>query len=348
MMTKKCDTLPLHSERVGWHRSVWWIIIMADHAEDDRDIFVYTGGRAPLHVTHVLIDESVEEIEEHAFDGCKNLVHVETHDGIRRVGSYAFYRCLSLRGINLKSAAEICKYAFYFCGNLESVEFGDNLETIGTGAFNGCCSLEHLKLPSIINIGIQSFWKCKALTDIELSERLETVEGRAFWGCPRLQRIVIPLKRDLFSFDVNFEIYSHFDNCLQLSTVDLVGGTHKAIASLHMESWTTEMISEINRINQVLPDTQTSYKTDAIRQWMHSVIDKMDHYKAEHYRYVKEGITILELTLWKARLDEKEDSSEEGTTKKAKVDAESARIEKRITCGADVVIKNVLPFLNLE
>eukprot|EP00984_Skeletonema_dohrnii_P003031 scaffold1017_cov95-Skeletonema_dohrnii-CCMP3373.AAC.5 len=108
------------------------------------------------------------------------------------------------------------------------------------------------------------------------------------------------------------------------------------------------MEEEINRINQVLPDTQTRNKTATIRQWMHSVIDKMDRYKAEHYSYVKEAVTLLELALWKAKLDEKEDNFEEGRAKKAKIDAESARRERRITCGADMVIKNVLPFLNLE
>ena len=108
------------------------------------------------------------------------------------------------------------------------------------------------------------------------------------------------------------------------------------------------MIAEINRINQILPNTISSEKGVEIRQWMELVFDKMDHYKAEHVRYVKEGITLLELALWKAKLYEREDDCEEGKTKKAKVDAESVRKEKRITCGADTVIKNVLPFLQLE
>ena len=81
---------------------------------------------------------------------------------------------------------------------------------------------------------------------------------------------------------------------------------------------------------------------------MDSVLDKMYHFKAEHSRYVKEGVTLLELALWKAKLDIKEDSSAEGRAKKAKIDVGSARIEKRITCGADIVIKNVLPFLQLK
>ncbi len=189
------------------------------------------------------------------------------------------------------------------------------------------------------------------MTDIELSERLETIGVRAFHGCSRLQRIAIPLKRDLFEYDDEDEKYNQFNNCEQLKTVDIVGGIHTTIASLHMESWRAEMLAEINRINQVLPTTPADDTTEEIRQWLEAVIDKMDHCKAEHYRYVREGITLLELALWKAKLgekDKKEDSPVERQTKEAKVDSEGARKERRITCGADMVIKNVLPFLKLE
>ena len=77
--------------------------------------------------------------------------------------------------------------------------------------------------------------------------------------------------------------------------------------------------------------------------YLDSVIDKMDNFRSEHIRYAREGISLLELALWKAKLCEKD----ERRTKKAKVDAD-ARKEKRITCSADIVIKNVLPFLKLE
>ena len=41
---------------------------MAHHADDygdvdEADIFVYIGGLAPRHVTHVIIDKSVDEID---------------------------------------------------------------------------------------------------------------------------------------------------------------------------------------------------------------------------------------------------------------------------------------------
>ena len=255
--------------------------------------------------------------------------------------------CISLRRINLKHAVEIDEFACYNCVNLESVEFGETLETIGNHAF-GRCSLTHLKLPSIISIGRYAFSRCERLADIELSERLETIEGRAFDECERLQRIAIPLKRDLLIYDEYYDGYSQFDGCSHLTTVDLVGGIYKTVASLHMESWRTEMISEINRINQALASTPAHQKAAVIKRWMELVLDRLDHYKAEHYRYVKEGITLLELALWKAKLGEKEDNLGEGKTKKAKVAGESSRRDKRITCGADMVIKNVLPFLQLE
>ena len=37
----------------------------------------------------------------------------------------------------------------------------------------------------------------------------------------------------------------------------------------------------------------------------------------------------------------------EGRKKKVKLDAESTRKERWVTCGAEIVIKNVLPFLKL-
>ena len=334
---------------------------MADHANEDHvgDVYIYRGGRAPQHIIHARIDTSVDEIEEGAFEDCENLLTVDTHDGIRRVGARAFKNCISLRHINLKLAVEIGHYAFDKCENLESVEFGDRLETIGNCAFRECTSLEHLKLPSIVTIGRCAFWSCERLIDIELSKRLELMGrsafrfrelmGRsAFRYCTRLQCIAVPLKRDLFEFSQAFMKYNQFDDCEQLTTFDLLGGIHKIIASLHMESWRAEMTAEIKQINQVLPNTPADNKTTEIRQWMHSVLDKMDHYKAEHHRYVKEGMTLLELAVWKTKLGEKEDYAAEGRTKKAKVDAESYRRDKRITCGADTVIKNVLPFLQLE
>ena len=71
-------------------------------------------------------------------------------------------------------------------------------------------------------------------------------------------------------------------------------------------------------------------------------------YKTQHNRLLKEHMTLLELAVWKAKLDEKDDDSTvRGQAKRAKIDEESTRQEKRITSGADTIIKNVLPLLKL-
>ena len=74
------------------------------------------------------------------------------------------------------------------------------------------------------------------------------------------------------------------------------------------------------------------------------VIDRMEHYKVEHKLLLKEALTILELALWKANLDENDVNESELTMFQRK----RARQECRITSGASIVIKNVLPFLQVD
>eukprot|EP00985_Skeletonema_marinoi_P017746 scaffold9811_cov147-Skeletonema_marinoi.AAC.4 len=139
-----------------------------------------------------------------------------------------------------------------------------------------------------------------------------------------------------------------FINCPDLTTVHLVGAIHNTVASLHLESWRNEMEDEINRINQDLP-TIGGGKSAAIRQWMSSVVSQIDHYKGEHKALLKEATTLLELALWKANLDD----NEEGVLEKVGVRTtrgrrKRARKEICVTSGASIVIKNVLPFLQLD
>src|SRR5210317_2060205 len=105
---------------------------MADHAAGD-DIFVYTGGRAPEHVVNAIIDESVEEIDEDAFYDNPNLRSVVCHDGLLKVGKWAFGNCRSLQRIKMPGVKIIEECAFHGCNSLD-VE-SDKLETVGGSAF---------------------------------------------------------------------------------------------------------------------------------------------------------------------------------------------------------------------
>ena len=103
------------------------------------------------------------------------------------------------------------------------------------------------------------------------------------------------------------------------------------------------MNNEINRINQVLPTIPTGRITEGIQYWMRSSSERLDHYKVEHKALLKEATTLLELALWKSKLDgnDEDEVGKSGSRKKA-------RKEIYVTSGADIVIKNVLPFLVLK
>ena len=312
--------------------------------EDDDEIFVYMGGnqQVPERVRRARIHKSVKIIVERAFFYRRHLISVEFHDGIEIIEEGAFYFCYSLRrSIKLLGIKIIKAKAFFCCRNLTNAEFGDKLETIGVQAFNYCISLRTIIIPSVRTIGKWAFLECKQLTDLDLPEGLETVGEDAFSFCTRLRRITLSLKDGMIENGV-------FNNCYNLTSVDLVGGIHKTVASLHMESWRNELKGEINRINPIPNTNSNSFKTRAIQQWMGSVIRRLDHYKAENQKILKEATTLLELALWKANLDDNEGGvvQREGvrTTRRQ---LKRARKEICVTSGASIVIKNVLPFLTL-
>ena len=89
-----------------------------------------------------------------------------------------------------------------------------------------------------------------------------------------------------------------------------------------------------------------------MRDWIRRVLRRIEHYKAEHSNLLKEAMVLLELAVWKAKLRQNEEEKHSvldstNKAKKIKLDVESARKGHRVTCGADIIIKNVLPFLEL-
>jgi len=153
-------------------------------------IFIYKGGRAPEHVTHVRIDKSFDKIDDGAFEYCISLESIETHNKIRSVGKYAFHRCHSLKGIKLPGVREVDEGAFWGCTSLSELEFGVGLQRIGEGAFSHC-TLKRLVIPSRVTIEKCAFIDCAELTDVELSGGFDSIERGAFFGCRSPLRLKI-------------------------------------------------------------------------------------------------------------------------------------------------------------
>ena len=321
----------------------------------------------PQHVTHVRVHKSVKIIRYRAFQNCR-LVSIEMHDGVEIIEFMGFYHCTSIIRIKLPGVRIIGEDAFQNCTALEDVEFGNNLVTIEEWAF-GRTSLRNVKLPKVRIIGKNAFYGCRQLTEVKMSEDLERIELEAFGECPRLRRIAIPLKNNIMDEG------GVFAECHALSQVDILGGIHKTISSLFVESWRNEIEDEIDQINQDLPYAGRYEKTAVIQRWMDRVIRRMKHYKRKHYALLKDAMSLLELALWKTRLHhtsrdanihqigEKHSLEEEQPAKKIKIsegcaeksvdtkgkskaDADAARHEAHVTCGASIIIPHVLSFLN--
>eukprot|EP00986_Skeletonema_menzelii_P003534 scaffold1104_cov187-Skeletonema_menzelii.AAC.1 len=251
---------------------------MAEEARDYDEIFIYMGGdqRVPDGVVRARIHKSVKIVPRRAFYNRRQLIYVEFHDDIEIIEERAFNYCISLRSIKLLGVRIIKKWAFQDCRGLTDFEFGDKLETIEHYAFNSCRALKKIKMPSVRTIEEGAFYYCEELSDVECGEELETLQEGAFNYCPKLKRIALPLKDNMIGDYV-------FGDCPMLTTVDLVGGIHNTVASLHMESWRNEMMDEINRINKT-PPTLERGKTPEIQQWMGSASHRLDHYKTEHQK----------------------------------------------------------------
>ena len=102
----------------------------ADGSDGRSDFYIYMGGRAPQHVINVIIHESVDTIERHAFCDNPNLRYVKFHKGVETVGREAFMNCRSIRGIQMPGVKIVGVGAFTNCKRLKDIQFGKKLEII--------------------------------------------------------------------------------------------------------------------------------------------------------------------------------------------------------------------------
>ena len=312
--------------------------------------YLYKGGIIPLHVTHIRIDKSINDIPDEVFSG-RNVQEVELHDGVSRIGKLAFYNCRCLERLTGATGVRLIdEGAFYRCKRLRDLEFGNKkLGRIGVGAFSRCASLLGLKIPSVTIVDGFAFQYCVNMTDIEFGEGLDQVKESAFLNCYSLRRVAMPLKAGLIrDNDV-------FQGCRNMAKVELVGEVRDMISHFSLQIWGDEMKEEIDQINRVLSTLPSDEKAEAVRQWIGRVLARVEHFESEHSRFLAESATLLELALWRHSLNGEVDhdndmelSLEVQSQKRARIDVDSARQERRMTCGANIVVKSVLSFLQLK
>lgn len=120
-----------------------WFIL-----EDDGTLYfdesLYTGG-SELTVPAELGGRTVRSLGVDCFTYCNTLTTVYLPNTLEVIEDYAFNDCKRLRGIFIpESVTSIGEGAFYGCENLEAISIPGSVVSIGTQAFGACNSLDYI------------------------------------------------------------------------------------------------------------------------------------------------------------------------------------------------------------
>lgn len=109
----------------------------------DNDGFIVINGVLYGYMEYsddVEVPYGVREINDDAFNSCKNIRSVSLPDTVKRIGSGAFYDCVKLESINLDFVEQIGREAFCGCYRLKGVEPNSGADVDDT-AFTDCDAL---------------------------------------------------------------------------------------------------------------------------------------------------------------------------------------------------------------
>ena len=176
-----------------------------------------------LHMSSVVLPDSVVNIEQYAFDGCKKLSHITIPEKVRTIGNYSFRDCIGLQSVEWKAIdctipdcggyktcslfendSNIVSFIFgkdiqiipngicYKMNKIQEIAIPATVKTIGSKAFYGT-NLQSLTLPEgLISIQEEAFEHNDELATVLLPESLDSIGGSAFSGCTNLQAVTIP------------------------------------------------------------------------------------------------------------------------------------------------------------
>jgi hypothetical protein len=100
-----------------------------------------------------------------------------------------------------------------------------------------------------------------------------------------------------------------------------------------------------DHITNMIQTSNFEHGGGEIQNILRAIREKLAHFEDELPK-LKEAATLLKLALWKKRINDTiQQQKTARSRKKAKTEAASSRQQCLATCGADVIIGYVMPFL---
>ena len=170
-----------------------------------------------FNLESVFLPDSVQKIENCAFEGCIGLKSLRIPDGVTSIKGSVFLNCTNLTDVTIPSSVTViesqafsgCKnlasvsipagtfsignYTFVGCTGLTSITLPEGLKALGSSAFFGCTGLETVEVPGGIFAVIEGTFKnCTGLKTVCLQEGITVLCADAFAGCGALETIELP------------------------------------------------------------------------------------------------------------------------------------------------------------
>ena len=155
---------------------------------------IYKYAFSDTYITkEIILPDSLQVIEDNAFDTCKSLVKINLPVGLKSIGSKAFTNCDSVESLVIPdSVTYIGTMAFGNSESLKSVSLPNTLEVISASMFQSCVSLESITIPqSVKTISDYAFQSCDSLVEVVIPDNVTDIGKQAFAWCDNLTNITI-------------------------------------------------------------------------------------------------------------------------------------------------------------
>ena len=159
-------------------------------------------------------------IENNVFEDCTSLISIEIPSSVTNIGDSAFLRCDSLENITIPSSVtNIGDSAFLWCDSLENITIPNSIISIGDSAFKSCIRLENVifeENSKLISIGDNAFYSCTNLTSIEIPSSVTSIGSFVFKTCENLKSVIFKKDSKLTSIGDNA-----FHFCTSLTSIEI-------------------------------------------------------------------------------------------------------------------------------
>lgn len=166
--------------------------------------FANNGG-----IKHVVIDNGIKEIQEHAFAVCVNMKSIRIPASVNKIGDDIFRYSVSLDSVSIDDdnktydSREGCNAIIHTESNnlllgCKGTRIPATVESIGNSAFCGCL-IDYIAIPDgVTRIHDYAFAYCQNLTGIHISSTVDWINEEAFSYCPSITSITVDERNETY------------------------------------------------------------------------------------------------------------------------------------------------------